>query len=477
MSNVETSVFKALMKYPGKPLALEKTKINEFKEHIKTKIKELEKLDKRLLEPMGLESKSLNDLKIAIERASKNIIDYRNNNKTLKKDKEFLRKFYQEGEYLDYLDDLLDLGIWDDGFTNDIENKRSPLGKLFLPIQHYKGQQPIGIIQAVEQQLVHPHKNLLIKAQKLAHNIYCQFLEFFDPKGKEASEAYNNLPEDESHPEFRRPPIVQLFNGGASALLCGLPTPAFVLIDEKEANKMSGFSALPHEVGHVLAHTPQGASLIREMIHNIKNSKDLGPKKMKSSFEKYWIRWIEECFADAIAVVVIEEAEIFSLAHLFSDEPTNKIYKSKTEDDIDEHPNRHIRILLAIEIARKLKLDKELCRHPTKQRKPITLLDKIDEEWDAIGRKLNTDYSDEKIMNLHKKWWHLKKNFVDSIEFIAKVLLYSSYNGKKLEDFFKALEKHQIKKATGEAEELRKAIISDLLDKPTSNIARNTYNI
>jgi hypothetical protein len=361
--------------------------------------------------------------------------------------------FFNKKHYLNYIDDLLYLGIWDDGFVN---GQQSSLGSLFLPIQKYKMNRPIGILQAAIQQLSHNDWENLNKAQKLATEIYTTFMG-----------NVNGEKDKDHHDHAQFPPIVQLYNGDSSAILTGLPSPAFILFDKKHAHDFESFAALPHECGHVLAHTHQGSELLKEIRNKIKGEFNINRPKIY--LRKEWDKWLEECFADAIAVATIKEGEVFSLENLFSDKRTNKIYKNHDGDNIDEHPNPFIRVLLTIEICVEL----GILRKFTLDEEKVLLVDQLKNEWQKIGEEINTDYPDEHIMNLYKKRYHLKENFANAIPIVARCLINTPYittKGQSLKTIFATLNKKL-------ARQLRGKIIANLSKKPTLNFMKRTFGI
>jgi hypothetical protein len=275
MSEFKKEIYRRLRRYPGQPFKLPVDGIDVCTDSVEDKINFLLSKDQNVSPPpkkviayTGLENTLIQYCVELYNEAIARMNGKLSSNFKVNDNWSSYTNFYNSGLYLDYLDDLLYLGIWDDGFANDPENRKSPLGKLFLHIQKYKGNEPVGIIQAAEQQSTHKHRDDLIKAQKLAADIYCKFLAYFHekPPGENSWDAET---EEKYKAELKHPPIVQLCNCGASALLCGLPTPAFILMDEKEIDgkedKFSGFSALPHECGHVLAHSIHGAELLKEI--------------------------------------------------------------------------------------------------------------------------------------------------------------------------------------------------------------------
>jgi hypothetical protein len=334
------------------------------------------------------------------------------------------RRFYNDKLYFDYLDELLYLGIWDDDFTNDPYGKLSPFGPLLILLHKYRGERRIGILHAIKQQSAHFYNDNQAKAQELANKIYNHFLDFAS-----SNDLLKNL-----SPGYKHPPIIQLCAGGAATLLGGLPVPAIIAIDKIKADKFSGFSALPHECGHDLSGTFKKKMLVNEIITPI--------KKLQLPYGEFWIKWIEECLADAIGVAIIKEGEIFSLANLFSNYYTNRIFKDSTGKNVDEHPVPHIRVLLTIEVGRILGIDRYL-------------LQKTKEEWIAYGKKINTDIPSDKIKNLFNDKIYPMKKFVEGIEPVAKALVdtpYNQINGKKVKDIFADFESEL-------ADELRTSII------------------
>jgi len=337
------------------------------------------------------------------------------------------RCFYDDKRYLDYLNELLYLGIWDDDYSNDPDGELSPFGPLLILLQHihYKGKRKIGILHALEQQSAHFYNDNQANAQNLAIEIYNCFSEFASSINLSGLE-----------PEYTHPPIVQLCASGAATLLGGLPVPPIIVIDKTKADKFSGFSALPHECGHNISKylTFEDSSLVNEIATHV-------VEELHPPYGEFWEMWIEECLADAIGVAIIKEGEIFSLANLFSNYYTNRIFKDSTGKKVDEHPVPHIRVLLAIEVGRRLGINK-------------SLLDQTEEEWIAFGKRTNTDIPLDEIKNLFNDKIYKTKKFVEGIEPVAKALVdtpYKQIKGSRVRDIFASFD-------TKLAEDLRNSI-------------------
>lgn len=299
------------------------------------------------------------------------------------------------------------IGLWDAEFMDDQGGNSSPFGPLLKIFKKNIGKRRVGIFQAADQQLCYVYKDNLVKAQKLANEIYEHFFDFAEK---------NNI--SNLKPDYRCPPVVQLCAGGAAIHLSGIPVPTIISMDKTKADRFSGFSALPHECGHDLSGTFRNRMLVNEIKAKIKN--------LKLPNGRFWEMWMEECFADAIAVAIIKEGEIFSLANLFSNYETNRIFKDRHTRTVDEHPNRHIRVLLTIEIGRILGINK-------------SLLDKTEKEWISYGKNKNKSYPPDKIFNEFKNELYSLKDFVTGVGPVAAALVDTSYdhiNGKTIKDIF-----------------------------------------
>ena len=312
--------------------------------------------------------------------------------------------------------DLLHLGMWDSSYSNDHEGNLSPFGPWLSQLGDAMGGDAIGILHGLEQQMCHQQKENLSKAQTLANELYDHFLDFL---------AMHNI--TSLKPDYEHPPIIQLYAGGAVTWLKDLAVPTIIAINQAKAVKFSGFSALPHEFGHDLSGTFSGVRLVAEIIEHIGN--------LQVPHREFWQSWVEECFADAIGVATIKEAEIFSLANLFSDFYTNIIFQDESAEGPDEHPNRHIRVLLAIEVGRILGIDS-------------ALLDQTKQEWMAFGQRKNSAISPELIYDQFNNRIYPMNEFIEGIQPIANALVdneYQQLNGKKVrqmfEDFDSALAK------------------------------------
>jgi hypothetical protein len=390
--------------------------IREFKASIEEKIE----LFKEKKDDIGISTKRIDYYKEKFDEAFEVLKEYNY--------PEASTEFFKYGNYFAHLDHLAHLGIWDDYFTNDPEGKKSALGPLFLPIQMYKRQTPIGIIQAAKQQLGMGKDSNLVKAQRVANEICEQFM----TETKE-SESAQYLP------------FVQLVAGGDATFFTGLPGACFIGVDEsKDTKHFYNFSAVPHECGHVLAHTPQGEKMIEAIKEKIGS--------VGLNYLNYWEQWVEECFADAVAVSVIGIGEIYSLATLFSSGPTNKIYmprrkesKKNAGNQIDEHPIRHIRVLLAVKVCRLLFAD---------EIQLMTDLDKFEEEWEQFGERVN---------NYHIKCYPVYSNMVYD-ESNGDVYLMQDFN-KDIEKVADALVSTTYTNENGEVKPPLKEIFSEVANK------------
>ncbi len=321
-----------------------------------------------------------------------------------------------------YFEELANLSLWDDDFADDLHGELSPFGPMLELFQNLRGKRRTGILHAVEQQLAPIYGNNLRNAQKLAVEIYNQFLKFVEANqlDKLTFVSKNDLGIlDNLRTGYKYSPIVQLCAGGAAAILTDFSVPTLIALDKTKIDRFSKFSALSHEVGHSIANAFNESRLIDEMKTHVTN--------LNIPYaEEFWGFWIEECFADAIGVAVIKELEIFSLANLFSeDEYTNKIYIDSYSGAVDEHPNRHIRVLLTIEVGRKFGKIEE------------TILKKTWEEWNDFGGRKNTDIEPGMIMHSCSKELFPIEEFVEGIEAVAEALVndkYDALNGKSVND-------------------------------------------
>jgi hypothetical protein len=301
--------------------------------------------------------------------------------------------------------DLLSLGWWDSSYCNDPRGKLSPFGPWLAGLGEALGGSRIGVLHAFEQQLTHPLKDDLVKAQELANELYNYFLKFIRDNGIESLKS-----------DYEHPPLIQLYNDGAACYLKDLPVPTIIAMNKAKAHDFSGFSALPHEFGHDMSGTFKNASLVEDIIANVRD--------LNLPYSYFWQMWIEECFADAVGVMAIGEGEIFSLANLFSKYYTNIIFADEQENRPDEHPNRHIRVLLCIEVGRVLGLDENI-------------LDETEKQWNDFSEKINHKYPSDQIYDQFNDKLYPMDDFIASIKPVANALLngtYGSINGKKPRD-------------------------------------------
>ena len=303
--------------------------------------------------------------------------------------------------------DLLCLGMWNSAYANDLNGKLSPFGPWLADLGKAMEGQQLGVIHAFEQQLSHPLKEDLAKAQSLANELYDHLLQFLSSNDIDMLKA-----------DYEFPPLIQLYPGGAVTWLKDFPVPTIIAMNLSKALNFSGFSALPHEFGHDLSGTFKGTALVEEIIAHVKG--------LELPYNNFWPMWIEECFADAIGVATIREGEIFSLANLFSNYYTNIIFVDESGKKPDEHPNRHLRVLLAIEVGRILGLDSQQ-------------LAQTEKEWIAFGKKMNTAVPPDKIYDQYNNQLYPVKDFLEAIKPVTKALVDTTYqhlNGKKVKDIF-----------------------------------------
>ena len=307
------------------------------------------------------------------------------------------------GQFLDQLN----LALWDFEYANDPNGNLSPFGRWLAEIGRALDGAKIGVLNALNQQLNHQSKENLNKAQKLAVDMYSHFLNFIDSNG------ISGLKPDHEHP-----PVVQLYAGGAVTCLKDLPVPTLICMNQLKAGNFSGFSALPHEFGHDVSGTFKGDALVDELVEKIGN--------LNIPYRQYWQLWTEECFADAIGILAIKEGEIISLANLFSRYFTNIILPDETEPRPDEHPNRHLRVLLTIEVGRLIGIDSET-------------LDELEEKWISFGKSKNTSVPPEFVYDKFNERLLPMADFLQSLKQIAEILVNTeceNLNGKKVREIY-----------------------------------------
>lgn len=309
--------------------------------------------------------------------------------------------------YNDVVLDLLHLGMWRAEYANDPAGELSPFGPALSDLGRVMEGKPIGVLHSLTQQISDPFKENLIKAQGLAVDIYDHFLRFLEENGI-----------DELKPDYPHAPLIQLYGGGAVTWFKDFPIPTIIAMQRSKAGAFSGMSALPHEIGHDISGTFNGAQLVEQISSQVQT--------LGIPHTDFWKDWTEECFADAIGVSIIREGEIYSLANLFSGYYTNIIFADENEPKPDEHPNRHIRVLLAIEAGRILGVDS-------------SLLDQMKTEWEAFGRTRNTEVDPDKIFDVYNQRFYPMSAFVEGVKPVAEALVDTPYprvGGKKIRDLF-----------------------------------------
>ena len=320
--------------------------------------------------------------------------------------------------------DLLHLGMWDTAYANDPMGSLTPFGPWLAPLGTVMGDAKISVFHALVQQITHPHKENLRKAQALAVAMYDHFLGFAD-----AINITDNLKMDRDDP-----PLLQLYAGGAVTWFSGFPVPTMIALNQTKAHHYAGFSAVPHEFGHDLSGTFNEGALAQSIEQKIRSL------KIKQS--NFWEMWVEEAFADAIGVATIGIGEVYSLANLFSNAFTNVIFTDESGERPDEHPNRHIRVLLTIEVARLLGVA------------DAADLDQAQSKWIDFGETTNTVVPPNMIYDQFNDRLIPVGDFVEGIEQVAAALVDTAYDelkGKKVRDIFDSF-------SSPLADELRDAI-------------------
>ena len=323
---------------------------------------------------------------------------------------------------------LLHLGMWDSAFCNDPQGKLTPFGPWLAQLGEAMGGEQTGLLHAYLQQYFHPHKEQLCQAQTMANQMYEQLLSFVEANGILALK-----------PDYQHPPVVQLHHGGAVCWLKDFPVPTLICMDVNKADALKGYTALPHEFGHDLSGTFTGAALVESISQRISG--------LDMPHKPFWALWAEECFADAIGVIAIREAEVFSLANLFSDYYTNVIFMDENEPRPDEHPNRHVRVAVAIEVARLIGVD-------------AALLDQTRQEWDAFGQRVNTAAAapPDMIYDQFNDKCYPMAEFEQGVELVAEALVATPYpllNDRTVQQIFEGF-------SSDIADQMRQSVVDKL---------------
>ena len=307
---------------------------------------------------------------------------------------------------------LLHIGIWDSAYLHDANGSKSPYGPwlavLGALLKKVLGSGSVGLLISLSQQLA-DENHVLREAQALLDEMHAHYHAFLSSNGISAIV-----------PGKQYPPFVQLHPGKRAVnVLAGAPLPSIIVINKAKGSSFTGFSPIPHEFGHEVSGTFKDAELVKEIRRRI--------IKTDIEMKAIWTNWAEESLADAINVAMLEEKGICGLAALFANEQTNKIYKNPITNTWDEHPCRHIRILLAIEVGKLLGLDE-------------TVLMEIETEWRNHSEKHNGQYGANMIYDAFKNKTYDMHVFEEAIRPVADILVdsgYSQLNGCKVGDMFR----------------------------------------
>jgi hypothetical protein len=311
-------------------------------------------------------------------------------------------------EYPGIVLDLLHLGIFDSSYAHDPHGYVSPFGPQLSILGDIMETERIDLYHAFTQQSSHPNIENLLKAQMLAIEMYKHFLIFVDENDIE------NLKMDKEDPS-----VLLLYAGGAVTWFSGFEIPTMIAIDQAGSNFLSGFSAVPHEFGHDLSGTFNEGALVASITENI--------SARQLDHSEFWEMWVEEAFADTIGVATIGIGEVYSLANLFTHSYTNIIFRDESGERPDEHPNRHIRVLLTIEVAKQLGVADE------------TALNKAQNKWIEFGKQMNTAIPNDQLYDQFNDKLIPTKEFEDSIPSIVEALVdteYDQINNKRVRDIF-----------------------------------------
>ncbi len=322
--------------------------------------------------------------------------------------KNLLNTYNSIPEYYGIVMDLLHLGIFDSSYAHDPNGYISPFGPRLSILGEIMETERIDLYHAFTQQSSHPDIENLLKAQKLAVEMYKHFLKFADENDIE------NLKMDKEDPS-----VLLLYAGGAVTWFSGFEIPTIIAIDQAGSNLLSGFSAVPHEFGHDLSGTFNEGALVTSITENIRTR--------QLDHSEFWEMWTEEAFADTIGVATIGIGEVYSLANLFSHSYTNIIFRDESGERPDEHPNRHIRVLLTIEVAKQLEVASE------------TTLNKARDKWIEFGKQINTEVPNDQLYDQFHDRYIPAKEFEDSIPSIAEALVdteYGQLKNKKVRNIF-----------------------------------------
>lgn len=305
------------------------------------------------------------------------------------------------------------MAIWDSAYMRDVLGQLSPYGPTLFQMQFYGGNAPMGIIPALRQQ-ENSSSPYLTDAQYLADSIYHVFLEFVDKE-----KIHHHLKGD-----YRYAPLIQNAPEVEHIRVSERKVPTLIVMNQAKTIKFNGYSAVPHEVGHDIMDTFKDSGLIREIQGKVRDCKEVAERK------GFWLAWVEECFADAIAVMTSGLVEIVTLADLFSGDYTNRVNFSKDSNDHayepDRHPNRHIRVLLTLKVAEKVMRRYEgfLKRSDIKR---------IRDNWEAFEQKNNTNTQPGFLEHLDIENHHAGANcdemshFVKDLDAISEILINDTY--------------------------------------------------
>lgn len=237
------------------------------------------------------------------------------------------------------------IGIWDSSYLRDALGQLSPFGPTLYQMNFYSGNAPMGIIPALRQQEQQQKqkdnsKGFLVEAQYMADSIYYEFLKFVE----------DNKLQERLKGDYEYAPLIQNAPEIEHIRVSERMVPTLIVMNQaKTVSSIDGYSAVPHEIGHDILDTFANTAFLREIKSKVRRCRRLGERR------PLWLAWIEECFADAIAVMTCGMIEIITLADLFSGDYTDRIFYDQDvagyELEPDRHPNRHIRVLLTLKVA------------------------------------------------------------------------------------------------------------------------------
>ena len=126
-----------------------------------------------------------------------------------------------------------------------------------------------------------------------------------------------------------------------------MPIPTLITTSRLSGKRLSGFAAVPHEVGHDITGIFQNNGLIESIRQRI--------YERQLPHYPLWISWMEEIFADTIATLILGEYHagkmIADAQYLQQEYPYTIYYDGNNQS---RYPSGFLRVALSLMIAQQL---------------------------------------------------------------------------------------------------------------------------